>query len=406
MYKIIAIVLLASSFLLTYPDTVKFKNFSASKVWIYIKKKSLLEIDALVKDVTKIVNAGTSYVEDGSNITHIWALPWDDNYNNVDSEKLRNLAEAYDLDQQLGNTTSVLSFDIDNNGKPHLYYGWFDISQPFSYISISDVHISQKEDNKNLTAIQLRNHMITAIKDATKNVCGIIFVGDSAGGYGKESERDAFKAIYFDPLTKIMHNNKGQLFLVPGNHDTYWENWYAPNQPSAMLNFIEKTYGSYAYRFKIGPVLFINLGLYASQNKEQKDNRNVTLLSTSQPSLQSLKQILSKAGTRQPVVIMFHYPIHDSYSDWWHKQEKDGLFETIKDYNILAILVGHSHDNNIFSFRGKCPVIQAADESFAIMRFDQANSTALDIKFVGLDGKEVTKKIISNAAELDFKPAK
>lgn len=386
-----------------HADTVKFKNFSGEKVWVYIKKIGPAGIDATVADFKKIVEPGDSFTESGDNISAIWALPYNEQeYKGKSSEELRKYAENLNLKQKLGDTTSVLSFDIDPLNKPYLYYGWFEVSRPFSVLSLSDVHVTDKRESENVSAVRLRNYMKGYISNSSKNVRGIIFVGDSAGGYGKADEVDAFKAIYFNPLAKLMQNNQGQVFLVPGNHDTYWENWYSPNQPSAMLKFIKNVYSDYIYRFNIGPVKFINLGLYASGTKAQKDTRNVTLLETDKPTLQWLQEILSTVDHSEPIVLMFHYPIHGDYSDWWHKSEKDSLYNAIKNYNVIAILVGHAHANKVFSFRGKCPVIQAALASFALLQFDPAKPTSIRITYIDTNGQETEKEIITGAIERDF----
>lgn len=389
-------------------DTLKFHNYSKGKVWVYIKKEGALGVDSSVKDYEKVVGPGESIEESGKNMPHMWALRFDAAAEKMDNDKRRDAAEKMGFKVHIGNTTRLLSFDVDAKGKPYLYEGLFPIStQKISFVALSDVHVGSDKEKDNAGILSLRSQMEKYINDASKSVKALIFVGDSAGGYGKESETKAFEKILYDPLKNLLRSKGGQVFLVPGNHDTYWSSVLEP-KPTKMERLIKDNHGDYMYAFNIGPVKCINLGICPSLSKTQPSQGGKDkILDTDEPSLGFLKKVLQGIDKNQPVIIMFHYPVQGNMSDWWSKKEKDMLYDAIKDYNVLAILVGHLHAALVHSFRGKCPVVQAAGgNTFALLTYDASKPKSISIKFVDSRGIESSQTPITNAVEGDISTKK
>lgn len=379
-----------------------FTNYSDKKAWVYTKNDD-------GDDFVKWIEPHTSVTITGK-VRHIWALTEDiiSDYEMKhgtlkDDNGRRSLAALLNLDQELGSGPFSMSFDIDKNNKPYLYFGKFEIDKKFILISLSDVHV--QDSGSNDQAKQLCKVIKKYIAASEKNIQGVAFVGDSAGGYGNKAETKAFKDIYYNPLVTALKATGGNIFLVPGNHDCYGSGSGEGDVPE-MLEFIKEKHAHRTlYNFNIGPVKFICLGLYASSTENQRDARNASLLKSDPSSLQYLKNVLAKIDKQQPVVIMFHYPIYGDYSTWWHKSEKNDLYTTIKDYNVIAILVGHDHGQSVDLFRGKIPTIKAAGgDNFALIFFDPNNPKRIDTKMVDIKGVESWPRVRSRTAadETDF----
>jgi len=74
-------------------------------------------------------------------------------------------------------------------------------------------------------------------------------------------------------------------------------------------------------------------------------------------SLDFLKKDLEQSvgESFNPVVLSFHYGLggEETFSYlWWTPEEKDAFYEAIKDYNVIAIFVGHEHAVKHYKWRG------------------------------------------------------
>jgi len=101
-------------------------------------------------------------------------------------------------------------------------------------------------------------------------------------------------------------------------------------------------------------------------------------------------------------VIFFHYPIHGAFSDWWSKQEKNDFYKVIKDYNVIAILVGHAHTSSIWMFRDKCKVVQSAYPYFTRLKFDPTKPRDIEVVLFNKDGKQMKARILRGETETDI----
>lgn len=72
-------------------------------------------------------------------------------------------------------------------------------------------------------------------------------------------------------------------------------------------------------------------------------------------SLKFLKRILKDGKYwNQRFVLMWHYNLEGPYSDWWSSDQKDQMWEALKDHSerILVIVTGHVHQNWQGDFHG------------------------------------------------------
>lgn len=72
-------------------------------------------------------------------------------------------------------------------------------------------------------------------------------------------------------------------------------------------------------------------------------------------SLQFLKDDLQEnvGDTGRPVVILMHLGLDSGWgATWWSTTEQSNFYNAIKNYNVIAILQGHSHAAQSFSWNG------------------------------------------------------
>lgn len=64
-----------------------------------------------------------------------------------------------------------------------------------------------------------------------------------------------------------------------------------------------------------------------------------------QNSLDFLKEDLEKrvGKSGQPIILFHHYDFYSDPIRWFPTQDKENFYKAIKNYNVIAIFVGHSH---------------------------------------------------------------
>jgi len=406
------------SFVHICADSIQLNNNSDKNLWVYIKKLGPGDVDWSGKDKQTVLKQGQSLTENG-NISGIWVFPVLQDAKELKDEELRKKAESKSLYQLLGKTKwpRVMSFAIGGDGKEYLYFGKNNIDKPFSFLNTSDIHpIGPSE--KYIKEMNMKGYEYTGGKDkilsdfkrrrefintmsgkilrVSNNVQAVLLTGDVAGGTGYPPEVEAFKKTVYEPLQRAFSQAKqgGFVFTCMGNHDTY-RNFDLVHE--VLLDWLKKTYGDYIYAFNIGQVRFINLGLFPTTGSQR-----TALKDKGANSLGFLRTELSRLSKQQPVVVFFHYPIHGAFSDWWTKQEKNNFYRTIKDYNVIAILVGHAHTSRIWMFRDKCKVIQSAYPYFTQLDFDPNKPRDIEVELFNKDGKRMKATVLRGEKETDI----
>jgi hypothetical protein len=71
-------------------------------------------------------------------------------------------------------------------------------------------------------------------------------------------------------------------------------------------------------------------------------------------SLQFLAADLAQrvGNSGRPVVLYHHYGFDSDSQNWWTEQQRTNYYETIKNYNGIAIFAGHNHTVNFIPWRG------------------------------------------------------
>ena len=80
-----------------------------------------------------------------------------------------------------------------------------------------------------------------------------------------------------------------------------------------------------------------------------------------------------------PFIIAFHFPLEGAYSDWWPEKTKQRFYQIIKDYRILAILVGHRHASDVSLWKGIRVIISG--KKFALIKYDPEHEEIVDVSF-------------------------
>lgn len=276
------------------------------------------------------------------------------------------------------NAQPHVAYDHDVNGNRSLYYGDYSLRETIAFLSISDIHMpdNDHDENKDRRDVleRILNKMKATIDSGSPKIRGVAIVGDSAGGYGKDSETDDFNDRFLNPLQKSI--SKHVIFIAPGNHDLYWDR--EKGETTKMGKEIRDSHGDYMYQSNIGPIAYICLGLYPAKSKKQYDDEGVKLLETkNDSSLDYLSGKLKSIERNTPIVIAFHYNIEGEESDWWSAEEKASFRKAINGHNVIAILVGHHHGYSIRALDGtNIKVIRAAvgtgtdNDKFALITWD------------------------------------
>jgi predicted phosphodiesterase len=150
----------------------------------------------------------------------------------------------------------------------------------------------------------------------------VIHVGDITQN-GQMSE--------FNIATDDFFNCTLPVFMVPGNHDLYYEGF----------DIYKSKFGRTIYDFKIGKTQFIFL-----------DTANGTLGNLQKNWLEDRL----KNTNANNIFIFTHYCLFDSeylsYTDWSFPEEKYYLIDLFDKYNVNYYICGHLHLNAQSEIRG------------------------------------------------------
>lgn len=175
---------------------------------------------------------------------------------------------------------------------------------------------------------------------------------------GDEDQLTPFKEQYLEPVEA----EGKEVFLCPGNHDRgrgYWD--WRPYQP--VRRCIKKRHSSCTYGFERQGLRFLVMDEYPRK-------------------LKWLKRQL-KRYPDDPFVIAFHFNLEGPWSDWWSNKAKLKFYNVIKDYNILALLVGHHHVSQVSEWKG-IRVIASAN-NFALIYYNTEDQIIQNVSFSRFD---------------------
>ena len=222
-----------------------------------------------------------------------------------------------------------------------------------TFFGISDLHYTGPESHKaNRDLIDIMNALPGTAYPAEVggNIAtprGVVMTGDIANS-GRQQEWDAFVADYGlngDALLAY------PIYELWGNHDGRTTDVVAqgikkrnPSRPN--LTMISTN--GFHYSWDWGKVHFVCANIYPGQVSK------VVIANDPIYSMDFIRQDLEKnvGKSGRPVIIQMHYGLEGGGIGWWAKDEQDAFWNVIKNYNVIAILFGHTHGGGLYKWNG------------------------------------------------------
>lgn len=168
---------------------------------------------------------------------------------------------------------------------------------------------------------------------------------------GDEDQLSPFLKNYVAPIEE----SGREVYLCAGNHDR-GKRFLGISIYPAVKRLIQKRHGGSKYTFRKGDLKFICCHECPSDIKWLKKQLN---------------------DQDQPTIIFFHFNLQGPFSDWWSQKQKDVFYAAIKDYNIVGILVGHHHLNQVSEWKG-IKVINSANQ-FSYILYDPLQEKIVNV---------------------------
>ena len=137
-----------------------------------------------------------------------------------------------------------------------------------------------------------------------------------------------------------------------GNHDyeISGKDHYAKDQVKvrnqSRKGITNLSKNGFHYSWDWDNVHFVNLNMYPGPQGGR--------WAEAEGSIDFLKEDLADniGKSNKPVVICHHFGLDESSCKWWEAEDRDIYYETIKDYNVIGIFHGHTHDPKTYQWRG------------------------------------------------------
>jgi 3',5'-cyclic AMP phosphodiesterase CpdA len=200
----------------------------------------------------------------------------------------------------------------------------------FYFVQLTDTHWGLPGDLKRTQKI------IPMIDNLSLPVDFVVVTGDII-------DSSATKQTDIDAGVKSLRKLKPPVWFVPGNHEKYGYDY-----DSYAKNF-KSNFNDLNFSFENKGVVFISFDeQMLSDNTSRRD-----------VSVKWLKNAICAANSK-PIVIFMHIPPTGDYyfttpAYQWTEKEKMLLSPILKDKNILAIICGHFHGDEMY-WLGDIPV--------------------------------------------------
>jgi predicted phosphodiesterase len=230
-----------------------------------------------------------------------------------------------------------------------------------------------------------------------------IDTGDKANVQMQETEWAAFASGF--GLTGTDGKLKLPIYEVHGNHDS------PRSDGLALKKIIERnrtrpgatnvsTNGLH-YSWDWGNVHFVNLGIVVGQVEGVTRKRRYDPHASLDFLISDLKQKVGTSG--RPVVLTHHVdmlrysqalPVADKKAAGmeWDPVDVKGFYDALQDYNVAAILYGHTHVRNVFHWDGTAKRAETGIPVFNVSKSSHFASKQQAFFYIEIRGDTVTAR--------------
>ncbi len=211
----------------------------------------------------------------------------------------------------------------------------------------------------------------------------IIDTGDKRGALQEQMQRTEWEHYQQEfGLTGTEGRLSYPVFEVHGNHDSPGGDGLVIDglrERSRRRKVTSRSANDLHYSWDWGPVHFINLGIVVGQDREVTQRRRYHPLDSLEFLIGDLQQHVGSSG--KPVVITHHVDVL-RYSQPCNPQDEKNLgmewnpcdvrayYEAIRNYNVAAIIYGHTHVRNIVPWDGTA---NRAESGITLLNVDNSS---------------------------------
>lgn len=193
----------------------------------------------------------------------------------------------------------------------------------FYFVQITDTHIGKG------TNLEITRNLVKQINELPMEIKCVIHTGDILQD-GMSDTTNVIKA--FDVLEKI----EAPLYYIPGNHDIFQEH------VEEEITIFQEYFGELIVEIEFEELSFI--GLYS-------DPIAYSFVVEGHDPFLELEDALRKTGDK-PVIVFHHIPSVESFynntmHEGWENESRDHWEKTLNSYNVIAILAGHFHSDEL-----------------------------------------------------------
>jgi cytolysin (calcineurin-like family phosphatase) len=185
---------------------------------------------------------------------------------------------------------------------------------------------------------------------------GVIVAGDltDAGTYFQWNGFWLFGLWDRDGFVGDYGLNGEELLRYPvyegyGNHDIQytWQDQVREDirfRNTGRTGVMHISNNGYHYSWDWQDVHLVQLNLYPGMTSDAAESLDFLIA--------DLKERVG--ASRRPVILIHHYgfDVFSIENRWWTEEERDAYYDVIKDYNVIGIFNGHSHELEHIKWRG------------------------------------------------------
>ncbi|MDF1845262.1 MAG: metallophosphoesterase [Rubripirellula sp.] len=211
----------------------------------------------------------------------------------------------------------------------------------------------------------------------------LIDSGDKNGQLWEAMQKTEWQAFESDfGIAEATGRLRYPTFEVHGNHDGPQAKGIAINgiiaRNQKRTGLTGRSASGLHCSWDWGPVHFVNLGIVVGQVPEVTQRRRYAPMNSLEFLVDDLKAHVG--DSRRPVVITHHIDLarysRNCMADdpanlnrEWHPCDVRGFYNAIRDYNVVAILHGHTHARNVLRWDGDST---RSDQGISVFNVDNS----------------------------------